>query len=358
MADPDYYADLGVAKEAAPEEIRRAFRKLAALYHPDRHPGDKAAEAKFKKIAEAYNVLDDPKARAAYDQGGRAQVEADTGFHGFNTTEDIFARYGDIFGDLFGERVRRQAGPEPGEDYEVELTIPFEEAARGGTKSFSTNAPGACEACKGSGAADGKPHPCPTCRGSGHVSRRARQSGGFFSVSTPCPGCAGSGLDPAAACPRCHGSRIETRPRTIEVAIPKAVSEGTILRLRRMGAPGRQGGPAGDLLIHLRIQPGGPFEREGLNLKRELPVDLLTAVLGGTVDVPLMEGSAEMTIPAGTQPGQSFRLAGQGLFDGTRRGDLIVTVQIRIPRQLSDEERRLYEQLRAAPGAGVDHRNP
>jgi molecular chaperone DnaJ len=244
--------------------------------------------------------------------------------------------------------VRRESAAQPGEDYEVELTIPFEEAARGGKKSFSTNVPGACEACKGSGASDGKPHPCPACHGSGHVSRRARPSGGFFSVSTPCPGCGGSGLDPAAACPRCKGSRIETRTRTIEVSIPPAVSEGTVLRLRQMGAPGRRGAPAGDLLIHLRIQSGGPFTREGLHLKRELPVDLLTAVLGGKVDVPLLTGSAEMTIPAGTQPGQPFRLAGQGLFDGKTRGDLIVTVQVSIPRKLSDEERRLYAQLRAA----------
>jgi len=347
MADRDYYGDLGVAKDASPDDIRRAFRKLAAQYHPDRHPGDKAAEAKFKKIAEAYNVLDDPKARTAYDHGGQAQVEADTGFHGFNTTEDVFSRYGDIFGDLFGDRVRRQSAAEPGQDYEVELTIPFEEAARGGRKSFTTNAPGACEACKGTGSSDARPHPCPTCHGSGHVSRRARPSGGFFSVSTACPGCGGSGMDPAAACPRCKGSRIETRPRTIEVTIPQAVNEGTILRLRAMGAPGRQGGPAGDLLIHLRIQPGGPFTREGLNLKRELPVDLLTAVLGGKVEVPLLAGSAEMTVPAGTQPGQHFRLAGQGLFDGKSRGDLVVTVQVRIPRTLSEDERRLYEQLRA-----------
>src|SRR6185295_14054489 len=174
MADRDYYDDLGVAKDASPDDIRRAFRKLAAQYHPDRHPGDKAAEAKFKKIAEAYNVLDDVKARAAYDRGGQAQVEADTGFHGFNTTEDVFSRYGDIFGDLFGDRVRRESAAEPGQDYEVELTIPFEEAARGGRKSFTTNAPGACEACKGTGSSDARPHPCPTCHGSGHVSRRAR----------------------------------------------------------------------------------------------------------------------------------------------------------------------------------------
>lgn len=346
MAEPDYYAELGVARDAAAEDIRRAFRKLAAQYHPDRHPGDKAAEAKFKKIAEAYRVLDDPKSRAAYDQGGSSQVEADTGFRGFDTTEDIFSRYGDIFGDLFGNQVRRAASQEPGEDYEVELSIPFEEAAKGGKKTFSTNSPGVCDGCHGTGTSDGRPHPCLTCQGTGHVSQRARQAGGFFSVSTACPGCRGSGVDPASACPRCRGTRIETRTRAIEVTIPAAVAEGTVLRLRQMGAPGRQGGPPGDLRIHIRIQPGGPFTREGLHLKREVAVDLPTAVLGGKVEVPLLEGKAEMTIPPGTQPGQHFRLAGQGLSDGVHQGDLIVTIRVEIPRQLTDEQRRLFEQLR------------
>jgi|SRR5579862_3590932 len=347
MAEPDYYADLHVARDAAPDDIRRAFRKLAAQYHPDRHPGDAAAEAKFKKIAEAYNVLDDPKAKAAYDRGGQSEVEADTGFRGFKTTEDIFSRYGDIFGDLFGDRVRREARKEPGQDYEVELSIPFEESARGGTKSFTTNVPGACDACHGIGTSDGRPHPCPACRGNGHVSQRARKTGGFFSVTTACPACQGSGVDPAATCPQCGGSGAQSRPRTIEVAIPPAVTDGTILRLRQMGAPGRQGGPPGDLLIHVHIQPGGPFERQGLNLKRDVAVDHLTAVLGGKAEVPLVEGTAEMTIPPGTQPGQLFRLAGQGLSDGTRRGDLIVTIQVRIPRQVSEEDRVLYEKLRS-----------
>src|SRR5579862_976721 len=228
MADPDYYADLGVARDAGADEIRRAFRKLAAQYHPDRHPGDKAAEAKFKKIAEAYNVLDDPKARAAYDHGGQSQVEADTGFRGFNTTEDIFSRYGDIFGELFGNRVRRADAAEQGEDYQVELSLPLKEAARGGKRTFTTDAPGPCDTCRGTGSSDGRPHPCPTCRGQGQVSQRARKSGGFFSVTTPCPGCRGTGVDPATVCPRCGGTRVETRPRTIEVSIPPAVADRTV----------------------------------------------------------------------------------------------------------------------------------
>ena len=349
MAEHDYYADLGVAREATSEEIGRAFRKLAAKYHPDRNPGDKAAEEKFKEIAGAYNVLNDPKARATYDRGGQAEVEAETGFRGFDTTEDIFSHFGDIFGDLFGDRVRRESVQERGEDLETEITLTFVEAARGGKKTFTMAAPTACEACRGTGSSDGRPHPCPTCRGHGYVSQRASQSGGFFSVTKACTPCRGSGIDPSSMCPRCGGRRFETRPRTFEVSIPPAVSDGTILKLRQMGAPGMRGGPPGDLRIHIRVRSDGPFQREGLNLKCEMAVDVTTAVLGGKVAVPLLEGKAEMTVPPGTQPDQQFRLGGQGLLDGGGlRGDLIVTIRVRIPRQVSDEERRLFEQLRSA----------
>lgn len=348
MAERDYYAELGVSRDATSEEIGRAFRKLAAKEHPDRNPGDAGAEARFKKVAEAYNVLKDPKSRASYDQGGQAKVEAETGFHGFDTTEDIFSHFGDVFGDLFGDRVRREFVQERGEDYDAELAIPFEEAARGGKKTFTTNAPGSCDACRGTGSSDGRPHPCPTCHGNGHVSQRARRTGGFFSVTTACPGCRGSGVDPASVCPRCSGRGIETRARTIEVTIPPAVGDGTILRLKEMGAPGKRGGTSGDLRIHVRVRPDGRFARDGLDLRCEVIVDVLTAILGGKVDVPLLEGTADMAVPQGTQPGQSFRLGGKGLSDGNgRRGDLIVSVQVSIPRRISEEERRLLEQMRS-----------
>ena len=340
----------GSGREASAEDLRRAFRKMAAQYHPDRNPGDKTAEARFKRIADAYKVLDDPKSKAAYDQGGQSRVEADTGFRGFTSSEDIFSRYGDIFGDLLGDRVPRVAPEEAGKDYEADLSIPFLEAARGGKKTFTTNVPGACGLCNGSGSSNGRIHPCPACLGHGRVSQRARQGGGFFSASTPCPTCKGTGADPASACPRCAGGGKETRPRTFEVSIPPAVADGAVLRLRQMGAPGRRGGPPGDLRIRILIQPGSPFEREGLNLKREITVDLLTAVLGGKAEVPLLEGKAEMAIPPGTQCGQSFRLAGQGLSDGIHPGDLVVVVKVLIPHLLSDEERRLFESLRSASG--------
>ena len=345
MADRDYYAELGVAHDAPAEEIGRAFRRLAAKHHPDRNPGDKQAEEKFKRIAEAYNVLSDEKSRAAYDRGGSRQVEVDTGFHGFNTTEDIFSRFGDIFGDLFGERIRRQSAPRRGEDYEVEIELRGEEAARGTRKEISLDLPSPCRTCAGTGARPGASPQCPSCRGTGFTSRRAREAGGFFSVSTPCPRCGGRGIDPEAACPTCAGRGVEVRARVLSVTIPPGTENGTVLRLRGQGGPDAQGGVPGDLRIRVRVPQAAP--PEDLDVRREVSIDLPTATLGGTVDVPLPVGTVEMKIPPGTQPGQQFRLARQGRTDvAGRRGDAIVTARVRIPTRLSDEERRHLEALR------------
>ncbi len=355
MAERDHYAELGVSRDASSDEIGRAFRRLAAKYHPDRNPGDKQAEEHFKRIAEAYNVLSDPKSRAAYDRGGSQQVEADTGFHGFDSTEDVFTHFGDIFGDLFGERMRRSAAPERGADFEVEVPWTAEEAARGGQKPISIELPGACETCGGTGARSGRSPECSSCHGTGYVSRRAREAGGFFSVSTPCPRCAGSGIDPEAACPTCRGQGVVTRLRELEVTIPPGTEDGTVLRLRGVGGPGRRGAPAGDLRVRVRVPRAAG--REDLDVRREVEIDLPTAALGGMVDVPLPAGTVEMTVPPGTQPGQQFRLSGQGRADGSgKRGDAIVTARVRIPTQVSDEERRLLEELRAKRSAAPSGR--
>ncbi len=346
MAERDHYAELGVPRDAPTEEIGRAFRRQAAKYHPDRNPGDKQAEEKFKRIAEAYNVLSDAKSRAAYDRGGSRQVEVDTGFHGFDTTEDIFSRFGDIFGDLFGERIHRRNSPQRGQDFEVEIDLTPEEAARGTQKTISVKLPSGCSTCGGSGTRPGAAPECPTCHGAGYMSRRAREAGGFFSVSTPCPRCGGTGIDPEAACPTCGGSGVEMRPRVIEVTIPPRTGNGTVLRLRGQGAPGPRGGTAGDLRIRVRVPQGAPPEE--LDIQREVTIDLPTATLGGTVDVSLPAGTVEMKVPPGTQPGQQFRLSRQGRADASgRRGDAIVTARVRIPTQLSDDERRHLEALRA-----------
>ena len=350
MAARDYYAELGVPRTATADEIKQAFRKLALKHHPDRNPGDATAEERFKRIGEAYNVLSDPKARAAYDRGGEEQVRVDTGFRGFDSAQDVFGRFGDLFGDLFGDRVwREERRPARGADLEIELPLAFEEAAEGGRRTVTLEAPTACLACGGSGAEGGSAPPCRTCKGRGVVNRRARELGSFISVSTPCPSCGGSGRQ-AAACRACGGEGTTTRPRTIEITIPAAIENGTTLRLAGLGAPGAQGGPAGDLLARVRVAPHPRFERDGPSLKTRITIDLPTALLGGTAHVPLLRGSAELTIPAGTQPGQVFRLAGQGLGEGGgRRGDLLVTVQVEIPRSLTEEQKRLIRAFRDQP---------
>ena len=345
IADRDYYADLGVSREASSEDIGRAFRRLAAKYHPDRNPGDQQAEEHFKRIAEAYNVLSDAKSRAAYDSGGSRQVEADTGFRGFATSEDIFSRFGDIFGDLFGERMRRHPPALRGEDLEVDLTLTGREASQGTVKTITVDLPVLCRTCGGTRVRPGAAPKCPDCRGTGYVSRRAREAGGFFSVSTPCPRCGGRGIDPAAACPQCAGSGVELQPRTLELTIPSGTEDGTVLRLRGMGGPGPKGGTPGNLRV--RVHVPHPSSPETLDVRREITVDLSTATLGGTVDVSLPKGTVEMTVPPGTQPGQQFRLSQQGLADETgKRGDAIVTARVQIPTHLTDEERRLMEDLR------------
>lgn len=351
MPERDPYEVLGVSRSASQEEISRAFRKLAAKYHPDRNPGDPAAEEKFRRISEAYAVLSDPKAREAYDRGGMDGVRSDVGFRGFDSVEDIFGHFGDIFGDLFGERIRRRERPERGSDHRTRITISLVEALRGARRSISVEGEAPCEACGGTGGKDGRKVECSPCRGSGFVSRRAQQAGGFFSISLPCPTCGGSGIAPSSKCIQCGGSGVQVRRRTLEVRIPAGIEDGTVLRLRGQGGPGRQGGPSGDLLVEVRVVPHPHFRREGKDLTTAVQVDLLTAVLGGKVDVPLPDGrTATMTVVPGTQPGQTYRLRGQG----GPGGDLLVRVNVRIPTDLTEDQRKVLKQLFGKGGAESD----
>jgi molecular chaperone DnaJ len=255
---------------------------------------------------------------------------------------------------LFGERIHRRAPPRQGADYEADIELTGEEAARGTQKTISVNLPAPCRTCGGTGARPGASPECPSCQGTGYVSRRARESGGFFSVSSPCPRCGGSGIDPEAACPTCGGRGTETGPRVIEVTIPPGTGNGTVLRLRGQGGPGPRGAASGDLRIRVRVPRPAPAE--DLDVRHDITLDLPTATLGGTVDVPLPTGTVEMKIPPGTQPGQQFRLARQGRANASgRRGDAIVTARVRIPTHVSEEERRMLEKLRARqPRSGTE----
>jgi molecular chaperone DnaJ len=330
MTERDYYAELGVSRNATPEEISQAFRKLALQYHPDRNPGNKEAEEKFKRISEAYQVLSDPKSRAAYDRGGARQVEVDTGFRGFESVDEVFGRFGDLFSELFGDgwfggpfgparggRRREsfffgEGGAEEGagrrsgrgQDYEGELELSFEEAALGCTKTLTLEGSAACESCGGSGL----------------MERSGRQGRGFVSIRSTCPQCGGTGVGP-------------DRPRTVEVRVPPGVTEGTVLRLRGLGGAGGRRGPSGDLHLRIRVRPSSVFRREGRDLHCRVVIDPETAARGGTVDVPLLRGTAEMRVPPGTRSGQQFRLAGQGVAtEDHGRGDLYVTVEVAAPR--------------------------
>ena len=337
MADFDYYKELGVSRDASLEEIRAAFRRLAAKHHPDRNPGNKAAEREFKRLAEAYDVLSDAQKRAAYDRGGAERVRSSPGFRRFDSTSDVFRSFGDILGDLFAEGVPEASPGRRGEDYETELSLSAFEAISGGRKSFTLDEETACGACGGSGVAGGRSADCPTCGGRGLVRRGASRLGSWISVTSACPECGGDGRL-GRACTRCGGDGLHVGPRSIELTIPKGIEDGTILRLRGMGGPSGQGGDPGDLLVRIRVEDPG---NHCPSATAAVSIDLVTATLGGRIAVPLGDESVGMTIPPGTQSGQIFRL---DLPDG--RGELVVTVNVEIPREVTRKQRRLLQEFR------------
>jgi molecular chaperone DnaJ len=349
----DYYEVLGVSKTAADGEIKSAYRKLAMKYHPDRNPGDKAAEEKFKQAAEAYAVLADSEKRSLYDRFGHAGVSgagAGAGFdpnvfHGF---EDILGGLGDIFGfgDLFGGG-RRRGGPQRGADLRYDLEITFEEAARGTETSIQIPRQENCEKCNGSGAAPGtSPTTCPQCRGQGQV----RFQQGFFTVARTCPQCRGNGKIVASPCPACHGAGRVARERKLTVKIPAGIATGQQLRLQGEGESGLLGGPAGNLYVVVQVQEHKFFRRDGNNLFCEVPVNFTTVALGGEIQVPTLDGAEPVKVPEGTPTGTTLRLRGKGLPDvsGRGRGDLFATIQVQTPKKLTREQRRLLEDLAKA----------
>ncbi|MGQ9723977.1 MAG: molecular chaperone DnaJ [Tepidimonas sp.] len=349
MAKRDYYEILGVARNASDDEIKKAYRKLAMKYHPDRNQGDsaKAAEEKFKEVKEAYEILLDPKKRAAYDQYGHAGVDPTMrgGAGGGDSFAGFSEAFSDIFGDIFGApRGGRGRQVYRGNDLSYTMEITLEEAARGKDAQIRIPSWEDCDTCHGTGAKPGTSAKiCPTCRGSGVVQIRQ----GFFSVQQTCPHCHGSGKIIPEPCTVCRGEGKVKRFKTLEIKIPAGIDDGMRIRSTGNGEPGRNGGPPGDLYIEIRIRKHDLFERDGDDLHVQVPISITTAALGGEVDVPTLDGKVVIDVPEGTQHGKTFRLRGRGI-KGVRSsypGDLYAHIAVETPVKLTEHQRRLLREL-------------
>ena len=369
MAKKDFYEALGVAKNASDDEIKKAYRKLAMKFHPDRNQGDKAKEAeeKFKEIKEAYEILSDASKRAAYDRFGHAGVDPNMaggargpGGEGFGGFADAF---GDIFGDIFGGAMGGAAGRGGrsaafrGADLRYNMEITLEQAAKGFATDIRVPSWDSCETCHGSGAKPGtSPKTCGTCGGSGAV----RMTQGFFSIQQTCPTCHGSGKVIAEPCTSCHGEGRIKKNKVLEVNIPAGIDEGQRIRLGGKGEPGMNGGPPGDLYVEIRIKPHEVFQRDGDDLHCEVPVSLVTAALGGDVEVATLGEKVSINVPEGTQSGKTFRLRGKGI-KGVRSsvpGDLYCHVNVETPVRLNDRQKKLLREFEASLKEGGGKHSP
>ncbi len=369
-AQKDFYAVLGVAKDASAADIKKAYRKLARDNHPDSNPGDgaesRAKHERFKQVAEAYDVLGDADKRTKYDEVRAAYASGGFGAGGFGGGQggpggfdlsDLLrdrgagGGFGDMFGDLFGGgRRQQQVRPQRGADVETGATIGFTDAMEGVTISLRLSSDSACKDCHGSGGKPGtKPHICPECEGAGFV---VSSVGGAFSMNETCPACGGRQLVYDEPCPTCHGTGLGTSSRTIQARIPAGVKDGQRIRLKGKGQAGSQGGPAGDLFVVVKVRPHRVFSRKGDNLVIEVPVSFDEAALGAEVKIPTLGGApVTLKIPAGTPNGRTFRVRGKGATkkDGTK-GDLLATVEVQVPAHLSAEAREAVQAYRSATG--------
>ncbi|MEY4506950.1 MAG: molecular chaperone DnaJ [Pseudomonadota bacterium] len=348
MAKRDFYDVLGVPKNASDDEIKKAYRKLAMKHHPDRNQGDaaKGAEEKFKEAKEAYEMLSDPEKKAAYDQHGHAGV--DPNMRGGGGAEGFGGSFGDIFGDIFGGgRGGQQRGGRQvfrGNDLSYAMDITLEEAAAGKDAQIRIPSWDACDTCNGSGAKPGTSvKTCSTCQGQGVVQMRQ----GFFSVQQTCPHCQGSGKVIPEPCGTCHGKGKIKRQKTLEIKIPAGIDDGQRIRSTGNGEPGTNGGPPGDLYIEIRLHKHDIFERHGDDLHCQVPVSVVTAALGGEIDVPTLAGKASIDIPEGTQHGKTFRLRGKGIkgVRGSYPGDLYCHIAVETPVKLTEHQRKLLKEL-------------
>jgi len=358
----DYYEVLGVQKNANADEIKKAYRKAAIQYHPDKNPGDKQAEEKFKEAAEAYDVLSNPDKRARYDQFGHAGMSGGGGFGGFSgggfSMEDIFSQFGDIFGGHFsgggfrssssgGRRVNR------GSDIRIKVRLTLAEIANGVTKKLKINKTVACDKCGGTGAKDADSYStCSTCNGTGHVTRVENTFFGRMQTQSVCPTCGGTGKVITSPCDKCKGEGTVRGSEVVEIKIPAGVGEGMMLTVTGKGNAARHGGVNGDLQVLIEEEPHPELMRDGNDLIHNLNITVTLALLGGTVEVPTVDGRAKIKIAPGTHAGKVLRLGGKGLPDvnGYGRGDELIVVDITIPSKLNAEEKRLVEELSRQPG--------
>ncbi|MBK8954408.1 MAG: molecular chaperone DnaJ [Saprospiraceae bacterium] len=367
MSKRDYYEILGVAKSSDSDAIKKAYRKVAMQYHPDRNPGDKAAEDKFKEAAEAYEVLSDPDKKARYDRYGHAGVDPNSGYGGASgmSMDDIFSHFGDIFGDsgspfesFFGRggSGRSHTGNR-GSNLRIKVSLSLEEIATGVTKKIKVKKQLVCKTCQGSGAKDSKSvKTCSTCNGQGYVRQIKNTFLGQMQTTTSCPNCNGTGQTIAAVCNSCRGSGHEVGEETIEIQIPAGVEDGMQLSMRGRGNAGNHGGPAGDLLISIEQKAHEQFSREGNNIYYDLYLNFADAALGCQVEVPTLQGAAKIKIPNGTQAGKIFRLKDMGLpsVQSYGKGDQLIHVNIWTPKTLTSEEKAILEKLKTMPNFQPD----
>ena len=352
----DFYEVLGLSKGASEDEIKKAYKKMARKYHPDLNPDNKEAEEKFKEVNEAYEVLSDADKKARYDQFGHAGVDPNFGAGGFGGGFDggfDFGDLGDIFGSFFGGgfgggRRTNPNAPQRGESIRMSVTISFEEAAFGCEKEVTVERMEACDTCHGSGCAAGtSPEVCPDCRGSGQVQVRRQTPMGVFATTTTCPKCGGRGRIIQQPCGDCHGSGSVRKRKTIKASIPAGIDNGQTISVRGQGHAGKNGGPAGDLLITITVRPHELFRREGTSVLCEAPITFAQAVLGAELEIPTIDGKVKYDLPEGTQSGTTFRLKGKGIpsINGRGRGDQYVTVYIETPRDLNREQKEALKKF-------------
>jgi molecular chaperone DnaJ len=357
MAKDDYYETLGVDRGASEADVKKAYRKLAMQYHPDRNQGDAAAEQKFKELSEAYQVLSDAEKRASYDQFGHAAFEGAGGGPGGGF--DYQSSFADVFDDLFGEFSGSRRGGRGGAraargaDLRFNFEISLEEAFAGKQTTIRVPTSTGCATCKGSGAAEGaKPEACTTCQGAGKV--RAQQ--GFFTIERTCPACRGEGRVVANPCRTCNGSGRVAKEKSLSVTIPAGVEDGTRIRLSGEGEAGLRGAPAGDLYIFLSVKAHRLFRRDGTNIYCRVPIPMTRATLGGSIEVPTLGGGrAKVTIPTGTQSGHQFRLKGKGMpmVRGARNGDMYIQVTVETPVNLTKQQKQLLADFEKGGGEGT-----